>query len=176
MASGIVFVTIPYCTIYYLLHQEFLTVYAYFFLLLSPQTIPYSHSFQLFLSATFSSSYQLLLSAARNRKQLLPVTVSATPYCISYFYKPVISATFFRNCHQVPLYILLPATCINHSFQVLLYLFYSHTPIRYFIQNSFVTNHYQLQYYILLGSCRLQRFFKIDVPKTFAILTGKHLC
>ena len=29
MTIGIIFVTIPYCIIYYLLHQEFLTVYAY---------------------------------------------------------------------------------------------------------------------------------------------------
>ena len=29
MTSGIVSVTIPYCTIYYLLYQEFLTVFAY---------------------------------------------------------------------------------------------------------------------------------------------------
>ena len=29
MTSGIIFVTIPYCTIYYLLYQEFLTACAY---------------------------------------------------------------------------------------------------------------------------------------------------
>ena len=29
MTSGIIFVTIPYCTIYYLLHQEFLAVCVY---------------------------------------------------------------------------------------------------------------------------------------------------
>ena len=29
MTSGIIFATISYCTIYYLLHQEFLTVYVY---------------------------------------------------------------------------------------------------------------------------------------------------
>ena len=29
MTSGIIFVTIPYCTIYYLLYQEFFTVRAY---------------------------------------------------------------------------------------------------------------------------------------------------
>ena len=29
MISGIIFVTFPYCIIYYSLHQEFLTVYAY---------------------------------------------------------------------------------------------------------------------------------------------------
>ena len=29
VTSGIIFVTIPYCTIYYLLYQEFLTVCAY---------------------------------------------------------------------------------------------------------------------------------------------------
>ena len=34
MASGIVFVTIPYCTTYYFLYQEFLTVSAYPYLLL----------------------------------------------------------------------------------------------------------------------------------------------
>ena len=29
VASGIIFATIPYCTIYYLLYQEFLTVCGY---------------------------------------------------------------------------------------------------------------------------------------------------
>ena len=29
MTSGIILVTIPYCTIYYLLYQELLTVYTY---------------------------------------------------------------------------------------------------------------------------------------------------
>ena len=29
MTSGIIFVTISYCTIYYLLYQEFLSVYVY---------------------------------------------------------------------------------------------------------------------------------------------------
>ena len=29
MTSGIIFVTIPYCNIYYLLYQEFLTLCAY---------------------------------------------------------------------------------------------------------------------------------------------------
>ena len=29
IANGIIFVTIPYCTIYYLLYQEFLSVCAY---------------------------------------------------------------------------------------------------------------------------------------------------
>ena len=29
MSNGIIFVTIPYCTIYYLLYQEFLSVCAY---------------------------------------------------------------------------------------------------------------------------------------------------
>ena len=29
MTSGIIFLTIPYCTIYYLLYQEFFTVCAY---------------------------------------------------------------------------------------------------------------------------------------------------
>ena len=89
-------------------------------LLLSAQTTSYRYSFQLFLSATPSYSYQLLLSAARNRKSLLLVTVSATPYSgtliINQSFQLLFSGTAIRyHCH-----ILLSATRINHSFQVLL--------------------------------------------------------
>ena len=68
--------------------------------------------------------------------------------CISYFYKPVISATIFRYYFQLT----LSHTPISYSHQLFLsgtfiscsYLFYLHTPIRYSYQNSFVTNYYKL--------------------------------
>ena len=50
------------------------------------------------------------------------------------------------------------------------------SPIRYSYQNSFVTNHCQLQYRILFRNSRSQRFLKISVLKIFTTLTGKHLC
>ena len=73
---------------------------------------------------------------------------------------------------------------MTYSYQLLastipfryLYLLYSHTPVRYYYQNSFVTNHYQLHYHILLRRNRSQKFFKIYVLKNFAMLTEKHLC
>ena len=110
---------------------------------------------------------------------LLPTTVLATPYCISYSYKPVISATVFRYCYQVT----LSHTPISYSNQLFLsgtfisylYLLYSYTPARYSYQNSFVTYHYQLEYHIIFRSSRLQKLFKIGVLKNFAILSGKHL-
>ena len=109
---------------------------------------------------------------------LLPTTALATPYCISYSYKLVISATIFRYCNQVT----LSHTPISYSNQLFLsgtficylYLLYSYTPTRYSYQNSFVTYHYQLEYHIIFRSSRLQKLFKIGVLKNFAMLSGKH--
>ena len=105
---------------------------------------------------------------------LLPLTASATPYCISYslLYQLFLPTSHFGYYFQV----LLLATRINYSFQVLLSVTCIYFPIRHSYQNSFVTNHYQLQYHILLRSSRSQRFFKIGALKNFAILSGKHLC
>ena len=77
---------------------KFYLLYLLYQLLLSPhytagtQNTPYRYSFQLFLSATLSDSYQLLVAGScyySLQYQLLP-TVSAT------FNKLVVSATIFR--------------------------------------------------------------------------------
>ena len=161
-----------------------------FYYTVAAQTTPYRYSFQLFLSDTPFYTYQLLLPAAGSRYSLLPLTVSATSYCISYSYKQSFQLLFsartlynifvFRCCYHVT----LPHTPISNSHQPFLsvtfisylHLLYLHAPVRYSYQNSFMTNHYQLQYRKLFRSSRSQRFFKIGVLKNFAILTGKQLC
>ena len=142
-------------------------------LTLHPTGTPFSYFYQLLLPTPISYCYPLLVTGSRYyplMHQLL-LTVSAT----------FINQSFqlFRYCYQVT----LSYTPISFSHQPFLsgtfishfYLIYQHTPIRYSNQNFSVTNHYQLQYHKLLGSCLLQRFFRIGVPKNFAILTGKHL-
>ena len=148
-----------------------------FQLVLSPyytvaaQTTPHRYFFQLFLSVTPSYSYQVLLSAACNRYLLLSLTVSPTLYCIrngnfSYYFQVWLSGNIIT-------YSQLLASAI--LFRCLYQLLVSNL-LAYSYQYSFVTNHYQLQYQILLRSSRSQRFFKIGVLNNFAVLTRKHMC
>ena len=88
----------------------------------------------------FCYTCQLLFLTPMN--YLLLLTIKATPYCISYFYQLVLSVTIFRYC-CIPNYyshqLFLSSTSISYS-----YLLFSHTPVRYSYQNSFVINHSQL--------------------------------
>ena len=152
---------------------------SYYCLLTTPQLlrlIPigthFSYFYQLPFPTPISYSYQLLVTGSCSCPLLYQLlhTVSAT----------VISATIFRHSYQATLsHIFISYShqaFISDTFISYLYLLYSHTPKRCSCRNSFVTNHHQLQYHVLLRSSRSQRFFKIGVLKNLTILTGKHLC
>ena len=112
------------------------TSYSYFNYTVAAQTTLYWYIFQLFLSATPSYSYQLLLLPACNRWSLLPLTVLAAPYCISYSYKAVISAATLSD------WIII----ITYSYQLLA----STISFRCFYQ-SFVSALLEYSYKVLLS-------------------------
>ena len=115
------------------------------------------YSLQVLLSAIFISNSFLVLSAT------LKQVVVATPYCISYFYVPAISATVFKQCYHIT----LSHNLISYQHQLFfsgafisyLYLLYLHSLIRYTYQKPFVTNHYQL---LLSHTPKQQAFSKIS--------------
>ena len=154
-------------------------------LLLSPyytaaaQTAPCRYSFQLFLLAAPSYSYQLLLSATL--KQIVVttslLTVSATPCCIHYSYKLAISATISRYCYQITLShtptSYLHQLFFSDTFISNLYLPYTHTPIRHMYQNPFVTNHYQLLVSLTPQKRRFAKFLQNSCSEKFCNINSK---
>ena len=139
---------------------------------IAAQTTPYWYSFQLFLSATPSYSHQLLLSAARYYHLLHQLLLTVLATLVNQSFQGLVSGTALSLSHTLISHShqpFLSGTFISHLYQL-----YSHIPIRCSYQNSFLTNHYQFQYHILIYS-HSQMFFKIGVLKAFAILTRKHL-
>ena len=98
----------------------------------------------LLTSSPFNYFYQLLFPTPVSYFCHLLVTGSG---CCSLLYQLLLLTSHFSYYSQV----LLSGNIITYSYQLLAfptfisysYLLYSHAPIRYSYQNSFVTNHYQ---------------------------------